>query len=688
MFPTSLFWFVVLSIVVVSVLFSVLHSIRRIGPTEVGLVTKRFSWQKLAKDNPIAFDGEAGYQADLLMPGLRWKPWLLYSVEKYPWVQVPAGQIGVVIAQVGAPLPIGAKSAVYKSVFGNFSDLRSFVNNSGQKGVQRPVLPPGTLVPIHPVGFLVVTRNLVYGLPVSPEIRAKIGRGGELKPDSLGLTPSQLDLVRIEPQPQGKEGTIDVVGIVTTYEGDPLPSGDIASRLGGFADVAQLEERGASDQQIIEVLLGSKNNLHNNYQDFQAFLDHGGKIGLQHDPLLYGAYALNPYLVSVQLVPMMVVRQGQVAVVKAYVGLVTQDTSGENFKFGSLVRAGHRGVWQEPLRTGKYPLNPRCYEAEIVPTAILNLNWAEATSEAHMLDAQLQQIVAKSKEGFVFRIDLQVQIHVPDTNAPRVISMVGTMRNLVNEVLQAAVGNHFRDNLQSMPAIRFIETRQQVQEQAFAHIREQLAQYQVETKGVYIQDVILPEDLVTVLTHREIANQEIETFKKQRAAQEERIEMEQSKGTADMQAELARSKVGISIKKNNADARTAEAGGEAEYIRQTGTAKGAEVEAIGLARAKGFRAQVEALGPNATALVNVIAALAEGRAKFVPDILVTGGGNGGGALEGLAATAMRFLAADAAGRAGSNGGNDENHAVKSGLPDTSIGNKGQLGSDPLSPPKV
>ena len=212
---------------------------------------------------------------------------------------------------------------------------------------------------------------------------------------------------------------------------------------------------------------------------------------------------------------MLVVKQGQVAVIKAYVGLATEDTSGTEFKYGSLVRPGHRGVWQEPLRTGKYPLNPRCYEPEIVPTAILNLNWADAVSEAHHLDAQLQQIVAKSKEGFVFKIDLQVQIHVPDTKAPRVISMVGTMRNLVNEVLQAAVGNHFRDTLQSMPAIRFIETRRQVQEEAFTHIREQLEQYQVETKGVYIQDVILPEDMVTVLTHREIANQEIETFKKQ-----------------------------------------------------------------------------------------------------------------------------------------------------------------------------
>jgi hypothetical protein len=194
-----------------------------------------------------------------------------------------------------------------------------------------------------------------------------------------------------------------------------------------------------------------------------------------------------------------------------------------------------------------------------------------------------------------------------------------------------------------MPAIRFIETRQQVQEEAFKHIKDQLDQYRVETRGVYIQDVVLPQDLVKVLTQREIANQEIETYRKQRASQEERIAMENSKGTADMQADLAKSKVGVDIKTNDANARTEEARGEAEFIRQTGTARGAEVEAIGLARARGYEAQVRALGSNATALVNVITALADGSMKFVPDILVASGSNGGGALEGLAATAMRYL---------------------------------------------
>src|SRR5262249_17899451 len=310
-----------------------------------------------------------------------------------------------------------------------------------QKGVQRPVLPPGTLLPIHPVAFLVITKRRVYGVPISPELSAL---GGKLSSQSFGLRPEQLELLRIEPRHDDHGRVVDVCGIVTAFEGDPLPSGDIASRLGGFGDIARMEGEGVKDPEIIERLLGSMSSEHNNYQDLQAFLDRGGRIGLQHDPLLYGAYALNPFLLSVEMVPMLVINQGEVAVVKAYVGLATEDTSGAEFKFGSLVRPVHRGIWQEPLRTGKYAINPRCYSVEIVPTFILTLNWADATSTAHNLDKDLKQIVAKSKEGFVFDIDLQVQIHVPDTQAPKVISIVGTMFNLVNEVLQAAVGNHFR----------------------------------------------------------------------------------------------------------------------------------------------------------------------------------------------------------------------------------------------------
>ncbi len=677
---------VCVSAVVLLVVLVATRSLHSIGPSEIGLVNKRLSRRSLEDGNPVAMRGEAGFQAQLLMPGLRFQLWPINSVSKHPWVQVPAGEIGVVIAQVGEALKIGAKSGEYRSEFGNFSDLAAFLAHGGQKGVQRPVLPPGTLVPLHPAAFLVITASRVYGAPVSSELQASVRQYGGITPEVFGLTPDQLEVTVIAPN-----GTTDMVGIVTALEGEPLPAGDIASRLGGFEDVQAMEASGATDAEIIDTLLGRKNELHNNYQDFQAFMTHGGRIGLQHDPLLYGAYLLNPFLIRVEMVPMLVVRQGEVAVMKSFVGLPTLDTSGAEFKFGSIVQPGRRGLWQEPLRTGKYPINPRIYAAEIVPTSILTLNWASASSQAHNLDSSLSPIAGKSREGFVFSIDLQVQIHVSDTKAPKVISMVGTMQNLVNEVLQSAVGNHFRNTLQRLEAVRFIETRDEVQQAALEAVTRYLASYDVETRGVYIQDVIFPVELVQVLTEREIAKQEKATFHEQREAQHARIEVEKARGTADMQGQLASSQVSIEINHNSAEARAESARGEAAYVETTARAEATKVEvmgradasrienlgraeaskvqavgaaeasraeavglaeakaaeALGLARAEGFEAQKEALGSAATAIVAAINAIAEGGIDVMPNVLVTGGGS---SIDGLAATLIQRLGIDTTAR--------------------------------------
>src|SRR2546425_7298480 len=115
-------------------LYVVARSFVVIGPAEVGLVIKRVSRQHNTTDTPIAFAGEAGWQAELLMPGVRFKLWPTYAVVRYPWVQVPAGEIGVVISQIGDPLATGAKSAVYRPAVGNFTNLRAFLAGRGPEG--------------------------------------------------------------------------------------------------------------------------------------------------------------------------------------------------------------------------------------------------------------------------------------------------------------------------------------------------------------------------------------------------------------------------------------------------------------------------------------------------------------------------------------------------------------------------
>ena len=190
---------VAITALVALILLTLWQSVRVVGPAEVGLVMKRFG-PKLSSDNPVAFRGEAGYQAELLMPGVRFKWWFLYKVGKFPWVQVPANEVGVLIAQVGKTLPAGAKSARYKKEFGNFTDLPAFITNDGEKGVQRPVLAPGSLLPIHPVAFLIITKNNVFGLPISPDFQARGGGDERLTPASFNLDPRQLDVFRVEPQ--------------------------------------------------------------------------------------------------------------------------------------------------------------------------------------------------------------------------------------------------------------------------------------------------------------------------------------------------------------------------------------------------------------------------------------------------------------------------------------------------------
>ena len=125
------------------------------------------------------------------MPGLRFKLWPIFGVKKFPWVQVPAGEIGVVIAQVGEPLPIGAKSAVYKPEFGNFSNLRELRRaTAGRRACSGRCSLRARCVPIHPVAFLVLTAQGVYGLPVSPELASTSRRAGCSSPSRSGSRPT------------------------------------------------------------------------------------------------------------------------------------------------------------------------------------------------------------------------------------------------------------------------------------------------------------------------------------------------------------------------------------------------------------------------------------------------------------------------------------------------------------------
>ena len=177
---------------------------------------------------------------------------------------------------------------------------------------------------------------------------------------------------------------------------------------------------------------------------------------------------------------------------------------------------------------------------------------------------------------------------------------------------------------------------------------------------------MFPADLVEVLTSREIAAQERATFAQQRDAQEARVSLEQQRGVADMQAQLAQANVSVDIEKSKAEAATRPGRGRGRghhddrraprrpAPRRSARPTAAAEEALGLARAKGFDAQRRAIGAEQTALVAALREVGTGHVKIVPDIQV--GGDEGGVIGGLGALLMRNLATEPAHRNGDGDG--------------------------------
>src|SRR6476660_32477 len=358
------------------------------------------------------------------------------------------------------------------------------------------------------------------------------------------MAPVQLELMRV---------AMDMVGIVTTLDGRPIEATEIAG----------------------PVIAG-----HDNFQNAQAFLDGGGRRGLQEQILLSGTWNLNPWVVEIEQVPMVQIPIGYVGVVISYVGAAHEDVSGMAFTHGDLVNVGHKGVWVTPLYPGKHPLNTRVMKVELVPTTNIVLNWASRT-EAHHYDEKLQSITVRSKDGFAFNLDVAQIIHVGALDAPKVISRVGSMQNLVDHVLQPIVGNYFRNSAQDFTVLDFLSDRSDRQSEAAEHIRVAVAMYDVQAIDTLIGDITPPAELMQTQTDRKIAEEQKKTFQVQEEAQKQRQQLVRETSMAEIQEQMVKAEQGVRIAEMQANANVQSATGEAEAIRLKASGEADATRAIG-----------------------------------------------------------------------------------------------------------
>jgi uncharacterized membrane protein YqiK len=537
-----------------------------ISDREVGIIIKKFSKKNLPPGQIVALNGEAGLQADTLSPSWHFGyfPWQ-YSVRKDPVVEIPQDEIGLIVANDGRSIsPERILGKVVNS--SNFQDARKFLTDGGEKGRQMAVLTTGTYR-INTALFNVIVSSNAH---------------------EHGMSAAQLRVFSIAP---------DRVGIVTTLDGASIEEGAIAGPV-----IAN----------------------HDNFQNAQVFINNGGSRGLQEQVMLSGSWNLNPWFVRVAEVAMTEVPIGYVGVVISYVGRADLDVTGDAFAHGSLVKKGDRGVWIEPLNPGKHPLNTMIMKVELVPTTNIVLNFTTRYSSEHGYDSKLTALQLLSSDGFTYDTEVFQIIHVGSLDAPKVISRLGSMQNLVDHVLRPIVGNYFRNSAQEYTILDFLVARGDRQADAADYVRQALRAYDVQAVDTLIGLITPPKELMQTLTERKLAEEQQKTYEVQRLAETQRQELVRETALANIQTEVVTAEQGVNIAELRASATVKQASGQADAIRLTGDAK-----------ADAYQAGVKSLGAQAYTALQLMHVIGDRQVRVVPDVSVSSGGNGSGLLDGL-----------------------------------------------------
>ena len=511
--------------------------------------------------------GESGQQLTILTAGTYQINTNLFTISKQRVINVPQGEIALVIAKDGANLPQG--QILGKVVYcNNFQDAAAFINNGGQKGKQRAILTAGTYQ-INTDLFTVITAA---------------------NATKHGMNPNHLRVYTVD---------ADKIGIVTTFDGAAIAPDEIAG----------------------PIIQG-----HDNFQNPQNFIAQGGCKGLQQEVLPSGSWHLNPWFVKVEQVQLTTVEVGTVGVVISHVG-----KKSENNASHEPVENGYRGICQQPLYPGKYPINTKVMDVVIVPTHQITLDWSNKQKPPTNYDANLNALNLRSKDGFAFDIEVTQVISIAGENAPRMISYVGypgsgvweptvgddsnsinpikftSIKNLVTRVLEPMVGNHFRNSAQNYEAIDFLKNRSDRQREAIDYVEAALSSYGVEAVDTLIGEIDLPDELEKILTDRKIAEEKRETYQAEQVAEEEHRKLMYAKHQTEIQQDVVRAEANVKIAEKEAEASVKKAQAEAQALRIKGEAD-ADVT----------KAKVDIIGSDNYTMLEIAKTAADKQLPFVP----------------------------------------------------------------------
>src|SRR6266480_3450837 len=597
-------WVGGLAVVVFLLCLPRLLGIVYIPHTQVGIIEKIWSSKgSLREGQIIARNGEAGYQARFLRGGIHFGlyPWQ-YRIHKEPLVVVAEGKMAYVYARDGVPLePIQTLGRTVDS--NHFQDAFRFLEAHGQRGRQRGIVREGVYA-INLALFVIITEERVFSGPVRESadryelwkaqllgLRAfdpvVIGSGvqrhlqgyiGDTSASEAGAPPSLVDkMPEFNPN-------VDAIGVVSIQDGPTIGSGEI----------------------IAPEVKAVNGKDHNYFQDPEAFLQLGGKRGKQLQVLTDGTFFINRWFGTVEIKAKTLIPIGYVGVVVSYHGAAGDDTTGETFRYGEQVEAGHRGVWRSALAPGKYALNPYAVKVELVPTINFVLRWISGQTEAHHYDEDLTSIDLITADGYEPRLPLSLVLHIDYQKAPSVVQRFGDVKRLITQTLDPILTAYFRDVAQTSHMLDLLTKREEIQKRATEELGERFKRYDINVVAVLFgrpeSREIAPgkadriETLFDQLRMRRLADEQRATYAKQEEAAQQQVALNQAKAKAERQTELTQSAIAVEIAANRGQAQFAEAEqlakkqvtlaeGEARAKELIGKGESSRIAQVGLAEA-------------------------------------------------------------------------------------------------------
>lgn len=389
--------------------------------------------------------------------------------------------------------------------------------------------------------------------------------------------------------------------------------------------------------------------------DAHYFLTGGqGQKGPQLDVLRPGKYRLNRYLFDVNPGRALDVPTGHVAVIRSNVQTNRDCPAGVQAggKTGAevatpIVPKGCIGVWDEPLRPGRYYLNNKAYVATIIPTRLQTWTYkggytkraidlrVDDNGKIHQKESASQIPVPKSAaapailvrvEGWTVPVEMRVIVQVHPEDAPVVVATIGDLQRVEDNIITPAI----RDILRTIgghpdrKALDFMSKRDEITKLVEQAIAREGVKAGVSIQEVRMGEPAIPPELLVATLREQLATQLKATYLKEQQAQRQRIAVERERATADQQATLVKAEIAKQAAAHRKQQLKLE--GEGEKLKLTEIARGqkAQAEVLGRERAMQLQALEKALN----------AAIENPAIVKVPTVQVNGSGSG---YEGAAA---------------------------------------------------